>query len=137
MHQSNKRIKLFNIEENVLLPIPQVDKRSPFDPQKLLGVVLSRTDDGFYQIGTAAARLENRYISGQFELSLSFFLTQNEVPDKSVTLREAILHSSLRSHKQFCNCTGCCISNKCKCKNSKRTCSSKCHKAFTRHNKSL
>ena len=47
-------------------------------------------------------------------LSLSFFLTQDEVPDKSVTLREAILHSSLGSHKQFCNCTG--GSNKCKCR---------------------
>ena len=59
MHQSNKRIKLFNIGENVLLPIPEVDKRSPFDPQKFPGVILSRTDDGFYQIGTAAGRLEN------------------------------------------------------------------------------
>ena len=137
MHQSNKRIKLFNIGENVLLPIPEVDKRSPLDPQKLPGVGLSRTDYGFYQIWTAAGRLENRYTSGQFELSLSFFLTQDEVPDKSVTLREAILHSSLGSHKQFCNCTGGCISNKCKCRKSKKTCSSKCHKALTCHNKSL
>ena len=120
MHQSTKRIKLFNIIENVLLPILELDKRSPFDPQKLPGIVLSRTDDGFYQIGTAAGRLENRYTSGQFELSLSFFLTQDEVPDKSVTLREAIIHSSLGSHKQFCNCTGGCVSKKCKCRNQRK-----------------
>ena len=33
MYQSNKTIKLFNIGENVLLPMPEVDKRSPFDPR--------------------------------------------------------------------------------------------------------
>ena len=137
IHQSNKRIKLLNIGENVLLPIPEVDKRSPFDPQNLPGVVLSSTDDGFYQIGTSSGRLENHYTAGQLELSLSFFLRQEDVPDKSLTLREAILHSSLGIHKQFCNCTGGYVSNKCKCKRSGRTCSSKCHKALTCHNKSL
>ena len=100
----------------MLLPIPEVDTRSPFDPQNLPGVVLSITDDGFYQIGTSSGRLENHYTAGQLELSLTFFLRQEDVPDKSVTLREAILHSSLGIHKQFCNCTGGCVSNICKCK---------------------
>ena len=136
IHQSNKRIKLFNIGENVLLPIPEVDKRSPFDPQNIPGVVLSSTVDGFYQIGTSAGRLENHYTAGQFEPSLSFFLTHEDVPDKNVTLRAAILHSSLGSHKQFCNCTSGCLSNKCKCRKLRRTCTSKCHKALTCHNKS-
>ena len=121
----------------MLLPIPEVGKRSPFDPKNLPGVVLSITDDGFYQIGTSSGRLENHYTAGQLELSLTFFLRQEDVPDKSVTLREAILHSSLGIHKQFCNCTGVCVSNNCKSKRSGRTCSSKCHKALTCHNKSL
>ena len=83
----------------MLLPIPEVDKRSPFDPQNLPGVVMSSTDDGFYQTGTSSGRLENHYTAGQLELSLSFFLRQEDVPDKSVTLREAILHSSLGIHR--------------------------------------
>ena len=42
--QSMKRSKIIDIGENVLLSIPQVDKRSPFEPQNLPGVVLNRTD---------------------------------------------------------------------------------------------
>ena len=86
MHQqSMKRSKIIDIGENVLLPIPQVDKRSPFDPQNLPGVVLNRTDEGFYQIGTATGKLENQYTGGQFELSLTLFLKQQDVPNKFVT----------------------------------------------------
>ena len=59
--QSNKKQQVFGIDENVLLPIPQVDKRSPLDPQNLPGVILNCTDEGLYQIGTAAGRLEAQY----------------------------------------------------------------------------
>ena len=68
--QSNKKLQVFGIGENVLLPIPQVDKRSPFDPQNLPGVILNCTDQGLYQIGTAAGRLEDQYTGGQLEVSL-------------------------------------------------------------------
>eukprot|EP00800_Vazella_pourtalesii_P021151 TRINITY_DN7712_c0_g1_i3.p1 TRINITY_DN7712_c0_g1~~TRINITY_DN7712_c0_g1_i3.p1 ORF type:complete len:119 (-),score=13.90 TRINITY_DN7712_c0_g1_i3:47-403(-) len=115
--QSNKKLQVFGIGENVLLPIPQVDKRSHFDPQNLPGVILNCNDEGLYQIGTTAGRLEAQYTGGQLELSLSFFIAIEEVPNKAITLREAILHSSHGKHHQFCD--------------SKRTCNSKCHRAFT------
>ena len=133
--QSNKRLKLFDVGENVLIPIPTVDKRSPFDPQNLPGVVLSHTGDGCYQIGTAAGRLEKQYTAGQFDLSLSYFMASDDVPNKTVTLREAVLQSSLGRYRQFCSCTGGCVTNKCRCKRGKRTCNSKCHKALTCRNK--
>ena len=68
INQSNKRIKSFNIGENVLLQLPEVDKRSPFH-YTIFRAVWSRTDYGYYQIGTAAGRIENQYTVGQFELS--------------------------------------------------------------------
>ena len=120
----------------MLLPIPEVDKRSPFDPQNLPGVVLSSTDDGFYKIGTSSGRLENHYTAGQLELSLSFFLRQEDVPDKSVTLREAILHSSLGIHKQFAIVQEAASQINVNAKGQEEH-AVQCHKALTYHNKSL
>ena len=120
--QSNKRLKLFDVGENVLIP-------------NLPGVVLSHTGDGCYQIGTAAGRLEKQYTAGQFDLSLSYFMASDDVPNKTVTLREAVLQSSLGRYRQFFSCTGGCVTNKCRCKRGKRTCNSKCHKALTCRNK--
>ena len=54
------------------------------DLQKLPGVILSRTDDGFYHIGTAGGRLENQYTSVSSNCLYHFFLTQDEVSDKFV-----------------------------------------------------
>ena len=50
------------------------------------GVVISRTDDGYYEIGTAAGKIDRLYHAGQFLLSLSFFLSQEDAPNKYVTL---------------------------------------------------
>ena len=133
--QSNKKIKLAEAHQNILIPIPALDRRSPFDPQNLPGVILEVRDDGMYRVGTAAGILDSLYISSQFQPSLSPFLTAEEVPDKQVTLREAILHSSFGKHRLQCNCTGGCNSNRCKCRKSKRTCNSKCHKSLACHNK--
>ena len=35
INQSSKKIKLVGVGQNVLIPIPQVDRRSPFDPQNI------------------------------------------------------------------------------------------------------
>ena len=135
--QSNKRIKLVDVGQNVLIPIPLVDRRSPFDLQNIPGVILQKVDDGMYQIGTALGILDHLYTSSQFESSLSHFLSPEEVPDKRVTLRESILHSSFGRNKLQCNCTAGCNSNRCKCRRSNRICNSKCHKSLTCHNRSL
>ena len=74
--QSNKKIKLVDVGKNVLIPIPIVDRRSPFDPQNLPGVVLQRVNDGMYQIGTTHGILKNLYISSQFDSSLTLTFYQ-------------------------------------------------------------
>ena len=132
---SNKKIKLSEVGENVLVPIPLVDKRSPFDPLNVPGVVLERSEDGMYKIGTAAGVLDNLYISSQFQSSQTDFLAPEDIPNRSVTLREAILKSSFGKHKLICNCTGGCNSNRCKCKKLNRSCNSKCHKPRSCHNR--
>ena len=101
---SNKKIKLSEDGENVLVPIPLVDKRSPFDPLNVPGVVLERSEDGMYKIGTAAGVLNNFYISSQFQSSQTDFLASEDIPNRSVTLRESILKSSFGKHKLICSC---------------------------------
>ena len=56
--RSNLRIRLAEAGENVLIPIPTLDRRLPFDPQYLPGVILEIRDDGMHRIGTAAGALE-------------------------------------------------------------------------------
>ena len=52
--QSIKKARVFEIGDNILLPIPEVDKRSPFDPPNLPGVITHRSEEGYYKIGTQA-----------------------------------------------------------------------------------
>ena len=134
---SNKRIRLAEAGENVLIPIPTLDRKSPFDPQNLPGVILEIRDDGMHRIGTAAGALDSMYMASQFQPSMSKFITPEDVPDKQISLREAILHSSFGKHRLQCNCTGGCNSNRCKCRKSGRTCNSKCHKSLACHNKTV
>ena len=51
---------------------------------------------------------------------MSQVLTPADVPDKTVTVRQTTLDSSLGKHKLNCNCTSGRLSNRCKCKRSNR-----------------
>ena len=113
--------------ENILLPVPEFDKRSPFDYRNLGCVILERTEDGLNKIGNSSGRLVHLYTCNQFSISMSQFLTPADVPDKIVTLRQASLDSSLGKHKLNCYCTSGCLSNSCKCRRSNRICNSNCH----------
>ena len=108
---------------------------SPFDYRNLGCVILERTEDGLYRIGNSSSgRLAHSYTCNQFSISMSQFLTPADVPNKIVTLRQALLDSSLGKHKLNCNCTSGCLSNRCKCKRSNRICNSNCHKHLVCHN---
>ena len=133
--QSIKKVRVLEIGDNILLPIPEVDKRSPFDPPNLPGVITHRSEEGYYKIGTQAGILDRCYLSTQLEFSQSNFFSPEEVPDCIVTLRKAILDSSLGKHKLTCNCTSGCGSNRCKCRRHQKLCSSKCHRKRSCHNK--
>ena len=99
LKHSNKRTLLAEAGENVLIPFPTLDRRSSFDPQNLPGVILEIRDDGMHRLGTAAGVLYLMYMASQFQPSMSSSFTPEDVPDKQVPLREAILNSSFGKHK--------------------------------------
>ena len=74
------------------------------------------------------------YIGTEFEHILSQFLTTEETPDIEVSFRGAVFRVSLGGHRQFCNCTSGCHSNRCKCRSANSKCNSKCHKNRACHN---
>ena len=96
-----KKVLLFDVGDNIVLSIPEVDKRSPFEPFNLPGVILDRTEVGYYRIGTSAGRLERCYIGTEFDITHSNFLLPADVPDIEVSLRSAVLRASLGNRRQF------------------------------------
>ena len=112
--QSVKKARVLDIGDNIIIPIPVVDKRSPFDSPNLAGVITGTSEDGYYKIGTASGTLDRRYLSTEIELSFSKFLLHGDVPDVTVSLRQAILSSSLGKNTLYCSCTSGCSTNRCK-----------------------
>ena len=126
--QSVKKARVLDIGDNIIIPIPVVDKRSPFHPPNLEGVITGTSEDGYYKIGTASGTLDRRYLSTEIEFSFSKFLLPGDVPDVTVSLRQAILSSSLGKNRLYCSCTSGCSTNRCKCRRANNNCNSKCHK---------
>ena len=133
--QSRKKVHTFVVGDNIVLSVPEVDKRSPFDPPNILGIVLHRSEEGFYRIGTKAGRINRLYIGTEFDLTHGHFLMPEDVPDIDVSFRSAVFRESLSNRKQFCNCTSGCRTNRCRCKSSSIKCNSRCHKNLACQNK--
>ena len=133
--QSVKKARHLAMGDNILIPIPVVDKRSPFDPPNLAGVIIESSGDGYYKIGTAAGTLDRRYLSTEVELSHSKFLQPGDVPEVTISLRQAVLSSSLGKNRLYRSCTSGCNTNRCKCRRAKNSCNSKCHRKLACHNK--
>ena len=126
--QSRKKVHTFEVGDNIVLSVPEVDKRSPFDPPNILGLVLHRSEEGFYRIGTKAGRIDRLYIGTEFDRTQGHFILPSDVPDVEVSLRSAVFRESLSNRRQFCNCTSGCGTNRCKCRSSSFKCNSSCYK---------
>ena len=59
--QSVKKARVMDIGDNIILPIPVVDKRAPFDPSNIAGVIINRSEEGYYKIATLAGTLDRSY----------------------------------------------------------------------------
>ena len=55
--QTLKKAKQLDIGDNILVHVPEVDKRSPFDPPNISGVITERNEEGYLKIGTSAGTL--------------------------------------------------------------------------------
>ena len=93
--QTLKKAKQLDIGDNILVHVPEVDKRSPFDPPNISGVITERNEEGYLKIGTSAGTLDRSYFPSEVEFSFSHFLSLEDVPNVIVTLPKAVLASSL------------------------------------------
>ena len=55
--QSVHNARVLDIADTIIKLIPEVDKRSPFDPPNLAGVITGTSEDGYYKIGTPSGHL--------------------------------------------------------------------------------
>ena len=131
---SNSILQPLNIGDNVRVPIPRFD-RGRSDPPNLLGVV-TNISQGKYDIGTTVGHLERTFSRNQIEKCPSKIITENDVPEKTLSVRSAVAENSVANGQGFisCNCKKGC-SARCKCKKNNLLCNSRCHSSLTCKNK--
>lgn len=112
--KSQKRFKMINEDDTVLIPIPDVD-RGHLDPANLHAIVLKKGENSTFQLGTRHGIIKSYFSRNQFNSCSEKFLTRSDVPmDKMLSVREANREES-KSHGltgqgfQKCSCTGKCV----------------------------
>ena len=136
LDRSAKRFKPAHIGDNVLVPIPDVDKgRVEF--RNIKGIVTGDLGNGCFTIGTPEGTLKQPYTRNQFIPTTAELLKPTDVKENLVSLREVANKVSLCGGQGYdrCNCTTGCSSNRCSCKKAGKLCSSKCHHSLSCTNK--
>lgn len=126
-----------SVGQNVTVPIPDVDKGKG-DLRNIIAVVLNRSEDELYKLGTRDGILKKLYSRSEFDVCKQLFLDVKDIPtDKEISLRSAATSSSVGTGQGFfrCHCTKHCATNICKCKKNKVLCNSKCHNSMSCKNK--
>ena len=136
LKRSNEKLAKVSVDDNVLVPIPAVE-RAKCEFSNLICIVLAKEDD-FYVVGCRAGWLKEKFVRNAFQKCSSNFLTPNDVPKKWVALRSAATLASVDGKAQGmikCNCKKSCSVGRCKCKRMNLFCNSKCHKSDSCDNK--
>ncbi|XP_051164968.1 SCAN domain-containing protein 3-like [Leptopilina boulardi] len=124
---SNEKLRPVPVGSNVVLGVPDVD-RSRVAARNVLAVVEAVTPDGLHRLGTKDGTLHRQYARNEFTPADSRFITAQDVPPTTLTLRKAsALNSGSTQGFVFCNCAQYCKTNKCKCRTKNVDCNSKCH----------
>ena len=130
LERSAKRFKEAEIDDTVLVPIPDID-RGRCEYPNLKAVVLEMHSNGhLWKLGCKSGVLDQWYSRNQFQPTLEKFLTVQDVPmEKEVSLRMAARLESIGGGQGFfkCNCTGNCTTKRCKCFKASVKCNSRCH----------
>ena len=136
LERSVKRFKPAEVGDNVLVPVPDVDRgRGEF--RNIKGIVTNDNGNGCYSIGTTEGTLKQAYCRNQFIPTQAQFLRVDDVQDKLVSLREVAKKVSLCGGQgyQRCNCGTGCKNKKCSCRLAGNLCTSKCHSSLSCSNK--
>ena len=144
--QASKMLRLSNqkfipatIGDNVRIQVSEVD-RSKCSSRNIIGVVLEIDEEkSLYKIGTDQGVLKNMYCRGEFEICKERFLSVNDVPLTSTSVRECHAKTAITGGQGFfkCDCKTGCKTNRCKClkANPTRLCNSRCHSSTSCCNK--
>ena len=104
LNLSAKRLKPANVGDNILVPVPDID-RGRADFRNVKGVIIKCGNDGIYTIGTSHGILRQQYAT-----TVGAFLEETEVQENVISLREVARKESLGSGQgsRSCTClTGC------------------------------
>ncbi|EDV19011.1 uncharacterized protein TRIADDRAFT_62538 [Trichoplax adhaerens] len=132
-----RSVELSTVGDNVAVRIPDVD-RAKGDHRNLIAVVLERTAEGYYRLGTSAGILKSLYSIAQFESCEKHFMSLNDVyKNNQVSLRQAATFVSVGKGQGVFhrNCKRNCSSKICKCRASMVLCNSRCHQSMPCTNK--
>ncbi|CAF3516224.1 unnamed protein product [Rotaria socialis] len=139
LRNTAKRHKLadLNVGDNVLIPVPDVD-RGPTDARNVLAVVMEIKDDK-YKLGVEQGIINGYYSFHQISKATgtSTILVENVDQGIKKSLREVVKLQSITGGQGMlkCSCKGGCTTSRCKCKQAKILCNSRCHNSTTCRNK--
>ncbi|GFQ66080.1 uncharacterized protein TNCT_374891 [Trichonephila clavata] len=93
--------------------------------------------DAFYKLGTEHGVLKQLYSRSEFSILQEKLLTLVYMGTEETLLRTVASSQSLTGGHGYtrCSCTTKCSTNRCRCKNNKLLCNSKCHKSSSFCNK--
>ncbi|KAJ8720835.1 hypothetical protein PYW08_006300 [Mythimna loreyi] len=133
---SEKKFPPVALGTTVRIPVPEVD-RGRGDARNILAVVLQKTDDELYQLGTKQGVVKTLYSRQQFTVCHQELLKKEDVPNLETTLRTVATQQSTGTGQGFvkCSCKKHCDTKKCSCLKSKILCTSKCHNSSSCKNK--
>ena len=130
VEKSAKRFKEAEVYDTVLVPIPDVD-RGRCEYPNLKAIVLEAHPSGhLWKLGCKSGVLDQWYSRNQFQPTLEKFMRVEDVPlETEVSLRTAARQESIGGGQGVfkCNCTGNCITKRCKCYKAGLKCNSRCH----------
>ncbi|KAI1718055.1 KRAB-A domain-containing protein 2-like [Ditylenchus destructor] len=136
LQRSARLLAPLKVGSSVMVPIPEVDRgRAEFPNVK--GIVMEVTSEGMHKIGTEHGVLNNLYAANCVTPCREAFLSVENVPDKTVSLRTAANSSAMGTGQGpfKCGCKQKCNSTRCKCFKSNLKCNSKCHSSMPCDNK--
>lgn len=128
LQQSHKKFSPADVGDNVLVNIPDVD-RGRLAPRNIVAVIMEKTTEDLYVLGTKNGKLKRLFSRNEFQLSPSKFLSLDQVPSAStVNVRQdAMMSSGSRQGFVSCNCQKWCKTKACSCVKKEVKCNSKCH----------
>ena len=92
---SAKRFKPLNIGDNVMIPVPELD-RGKVDAKNIEGVVMTTDQEkNLYSVGTSHGINKQKYTSSQLIPCKSSYLSKENIPVNDITLREVSTKQSL------------------------------------------